>query len=505
MLQGNVVTIALIHKKGKIMKRLNVIKILLIYFGLISIFQEINGSSVNTLKRVSDVLKKLVQSSRSQPTFQPKEGEWITHEAFAAKGWLPSKEDLAKKGQLNSFRTNTDRTDSSSVFPKGQPEIPKQAKQNATPCSIKVKKLEVLQQVEHPWPDGNIEGSDLAWMALEAGEGGNCGYHALKNVVEFLKIWKRFGKLPTLESQNELNNFAVYKQFMEENALKIYVKYHGEGLTWLDGEKLEYLKKELEPKNPLINSILIIENVPVEGLEFNEDVLLAVRNFVSQPNQILGIIWNKGVRLRLENFGGAHWVGFVAVKTNNFLGQCDIELFVMDSLGYLSDSPEINDVQALLSLTPSAIDNTIKLNNQKRQEADSFNKEKTKNYLRIGNSDPNVFTEFVGCFEIKNQSIPKQFGLELEKILNDDIALINSVNKNWSLYYYPEINEGVKNSVKNRIYGVWINPFKKTACILPGEDFGNCENMARVCQKDWLALEPIPNSNNRKNVRRIPL
>ncbi len=235
-------------------------------------------------------------------------------------------------------------------------------------CFIKVIEIHVLQQTVHNWPQGDIR-FGLSWNRVAQGEGGHCGYHALKNVEELMNILgnARFLTSDDYEIVTLLDDFEVYQQFMQKNASAIDQKYrHGGDLSWLNGEELEYLRNlisEVHRKN-----ILIVENVPVRGFEFHETILKAVRQFVAQPKGMLGIVWNAGVRHDVRAMGGVHWVGFVAVKLSDH-NNCEIQLYVMDSGGG-GGQMYLENVKKLLSKSVADIDHILMAEGVKHMQED---------------------------------------------------------------------------------------------------------------------------------------
>lgn len=227
-----------------------------------------------------------------------------------------------------------------------KPLLPVEQLRAAQPaaCPLQTVVVPVLGQGHHAWPKGDVE-RGLSWSKVAAGEGGHCGYHALKNVVGMMQILEN--TRPEVKPDTKvLTTFENYRNFMTR-ATPIINTLRAD-LSWLDGGVLEILHKVAAPRLP----ILIVENVPVEGLEFHEDILLAVQRFARSANGMLGFVWNSGVRDRVGAMGGIHWVGFVAAKD----AEC-ITLYSMDSGG--GSGMYTNNVINLLSLTPAQIDEIL--------------------------------------------------------------------------------------------------------------------------------------------------
>lgn len=254
--------------------------------------------------------------------------------------WL-SKEELQRLGLLPSESS----TSADKIFAANEPY-----------CTIVSTPLLTLQQADSiQWPVGDI------WSRVKQGEGGNCGYHALKNVS--IVIDELFNKNLNF---TRLTEAKEYLKFMEKTAPIIDAKQYrrGKSLDWLDGGELEDLKKSLPPFQN--DNIVIVEHVP--GLEFSEHVLQAVKNFKEKSDAVLGFVWNSGLRENLESMGGVHWVGYVAVKKMH-QGDCVITLYSMDSGGGQGRMYD-KDVCNVLSLSLKQVDQKLSKHAQEHMQLD---------------------------------------------------------------------------------------------------------------------------------------
>ena len=191
--------------------------------------------------------------------------------------------------------------------------LAKEAK--AQGCKINVFPVRVLGQDHHPWPAGNIPDSAIPWATAAQGEGGNCGYHALKNVTGLIASFDKNGNRDP-QGVWALAQFPLYQNFMQRAVPIVAALGVRESLTWLDSGQLEALVDQMESPVPIV----IAENVT--GFGFADNVLLALRNFAVNSDGALGIIWNAGIthyearigaKAAKIQSGGGHWVGFVAV------------------------------------------------------------------------------------------------------------------------------------------------------------------------------------------------
>ena len=322
------------------------------------------------------------QSRPKENKLNPFVGKLSTHEQYADDFGMPIKpspSDDKQEEQSLQKRLNQEPKKAKSVYsdPTNAVKIPladiKQYIQErearaVQQCFIKVIEIHVLQQKVHNWPQGDIR-FGLSWDRVAQGEGGHCGYHALKNVEELMNILgnARFLTSDDYEIVTLLDDFEVYQQFMQKNASAIDQKYrHGGDLSWLNGEELEYLRNSISEVHR--KNILIVENVPVQGFEFHETILKAVRQFVAQPKGMLGIVWNAGVRHDVRAMGGVHWVGFVAVKSSDH-NKCEIQLYVMDSGGG-GGQMYLDNVKKLLSKSVADIDHILMAESVKHMQQD---------------------------------------------------------------------------------------------------------------------------------------
>jgi len=205
--------------------------------------------------------------------------------------------------------------------------------------------LPVLQQSKFQFDkEILIDTNELDWQDVAKSEGGNCGYHALKNVLVLLKDKQLKENKISDNTLHDLLSSKIYQDYMSSWAVDIYKKRKSKNISWLDGQELENLIKKLKENK----QIIVIEHRQGAGIfEYDPMVLQSVYDFVSLKNSVLGFIWNSGRQIGSSG-GGSHWVGFVAVKNEKA-----IRIYEMNSASGIK--PDLKVIQKLFASTSQEI------------------------------------------------------------------------------------------------------------------------------------------------------
>jgi hypothetical protein len=171
---------------------------------------------------------------------------------------------------------------------------------------------------------------------FDSEKGGNCAYHAVKNVAECMDL---FGGDPCVVPDfSILQDEMTYINFLRDaipiiqqlRAYKLelrarHARSYGDEellqtLTLLDGDEVQNLINALDREQ----EIFVVEYIP--QMDYHTVFLQAVLDLVLGQRSMLGMIWNDGTQDKVGQIKGAHWYGFVAV---NCAGA--IRLYVTDS------------------------------------------------------------------------------------------------------------------------------------------------------------------------------
>lgn len=339
--------------------------------------------------------------------------------------------------------------------------------------------LPVVQQASpHRWPEGRLLGaSSLNWDNVAMGESGNCGYHALNNVLSLIAQLKTQDDLDL----DQLLRFESYKDFMAFMAPRIAQKRTpSKDLSWLDGAELESLYAVLKNVSPYAGTpVLIIEHVPVRGLEFSEHVLKTIQNFVRNSSGLLSIIWNSGVRYALNTAGGVHWVGFVVERKGG-----NTRLYYMNSIEGMD--PDFRVVESLLKSTPEQLQKLIDGPAQQEMhrgiERMKFNLEILKQ-----KDTSKVFSQYIGCIADDGPFVLEFTPEHLHQLGSSfdyqDIDLL-AFNKRWKRSLAGKSQDALRQRAL-RFYGIWRNP--NTGAIQAFDaTVRNCDQMAIKYSETWL-------------------
>lgn len=315
----------------------------------------------------------------------------------------------------------------------------------------------VLQQgASFPWPQGPVKEMFWIWKDVEAEESGNCGYHALNNVLWVASMVARGDDIARVSDDRKKQR---YLSFMLDayDAIRRNRK-NAKTNNWLGGNELEFLlKKYIDQKvlkkneNGFGISVVIVEHVPVQGLDFSDHVLRAVKTFVENDKEILGIVWNSGVRKSVGEMGGSHWVSFVLQHDGD-----KIKMYYMNSLEGLD--PDFNVIDELLCRPSKDLHALIE-----KLMYDAMSRDLDRMELNLeliqGKSTGEVFEKYVGCVEY-NGPFLKDFTAEQVRDLGippDKIdTVLTSLNTNWLDYVNTKRAQALS-FVAKRFYAVWVN------------------------------------------------
>lgn len=378
-----------------------------------------------------------------------------------------------------------------SLLPKkvAGPTVPKVGSQKvfellqAHPNINGVIDVPVLQQgFSDGWPFGNLGNLGLMWDDVKGIDGGNCGYHALKNVLFLMNALER--------NQDQFISALLQKQpffdCMSIWAPMIYEeRSYDVDVSWLGGQEIDYLKNNLGRllKINAFNSLSVRERIVVTedvrdvgvniGLPVNETMLQPIKELAQKLNGMLGVIWTAG--------HGGHWVGFVVYKKNGFQ-----KIYYMNSARDIH--PNFKQIVELFSMNVKDIDNIAFQNQLKNVLQDLARMQNTCDVLlNRNNKDQAIYSQFVGCVQ-RRGSMLDVFTKEQLQDSSLDVAFIarylDKINLAWKNYLRQEVNmkeEPFKQAYfsqisnpKQRCYGFWHNPENDMVFAL-NLDFENCQ------------------------------
>lgn len=333
--------------------------------------------------------------------------------------------------------------------------------------------VSVLQQgFRSGWPTGRLGDLGLTWDDIDADDGANCGYHALKNTLFFMNaIGKRDEKYLKF-----LTSKQPYFDCMGVWASMIYERRgYSTPINWLGGEEIDDLVHHLSRLSVIpefsdldVNvKIVVTEDVrnvgAAVGLPINETMLQDIRNLAAQKNGMLGVVWTAG--------RGGHWVSFVLYKR-----QGTLKVYYMNSCnGCL---PRFAQAINLFSMSTRQIDDLIGQNQKDKINTDLDSMQSDLSVL-LGNVQEEIviYPHYVGCVKrhtAMNEPFERQnllhAGFSLEEV--DDY--VDVVNNEWAFYLQEKIDRAtfqdnylaMISTPKERIYGFWIDKQDQTAFVL---------------------------------------
>lgn len=331
--------------------------------------------------------------------------------------------------------------------------------------------IPVLQQgFKHGWPKGDLESSSLTWDDISVEDGGNCGYHALKNTLFLMNaIEKKEAQyLKFLTSKKAyFDCMAFWGPMIYERRLR------SAHINWLGGEEIDYLIHDLKNLLALPDfseldtnvNIVTIEHIHAIDAPINETVLEEIRNIAEAQNGMLGVVWTA------EHSG--HWVSFVLCKKAGHL-----KIYYMNSCNHCL--PLFKEAVRLFSLSADEIDGLIKKNKQTALSENLGRMELNLDVL-LGENNENIaiYQYYVGCIK-RSSSMKKNFSKQDIKNAGFDPKEIDYyakvVNDAWKLYLKKQIAQKNENFRQNyidvisqqreRVYGFWINKNDKKAFVV---------------------------------------
>lgn len=367
----------------------------------------------------------------------------------------------------------------------------------AKPNSHGVVELEVLQQgFQEGWPVGKLLGSNLSWESIKSVDGGNCGYHALKNVLFLMNVFEQ-------NDEEYISKLLEKKPFFDCMSVWAPMIYERRGdndrLGWLGGQEIDFLIKKL---NKLLSikafnllkfgaPIIVVEDVrnvgESVGLPVNEAMLQPIKKLAQRQYGVLGVVWTAD--------RGGHWVGFVVYKQKG-----NQKIYYMNS-AYGAD-PKFKQVVDLFSMSSQDIDKIVFQNQTQSMLQDLDRMQKTCDKLLGKNiKGERVFSNFIGCVQRKGSMFDNFTVGQLKQAgFNEDSfpALLDVVNKVWQDYLQKkveakdfEFREAYSNQMKidkERVYGFWNNS-KNDILFVSTLDVKDCVVAKNKYKKSMLLVD----------------
>lgn len=312
----------------------------------------------------------------------------------------------------------------------------------------------------HPtWVTGDVM---INWEIIKRSEySGNCGYHALFNVMTLLRC------LQKLDSDNCPNLLSAqkYVEFMQIAVPEI-CKYRlskamdTSTLDWLDGDEMEKLYRALQQssteyiRHPEV-PFFVVENV--EGIGVCVQLYEAIIRLQSRPTGMMGFVWNYGARTDLGRAGGIHWTAFVAVKHPG-----GIILNYMNSIPTVMELSQLEFIKSLFQKSPKRLRALIAEQEAKASRADHAHIKSRNAMLSTRPESNNIFQQHLGIVSVEGPFVqaftpemlnnaPGLAGMHF----ND--AAVQSLNTNWRNVVARK-KPAVLTRSKERHYGIWLNP-----------------------------------------------
>jgi hypothetical protein len=259
---------------------------------------------------------------------------------------------------------------------------------------VKIQSVPALHQGHFRWDYAGAITSDLSWQDVKDSEGGNCGYHAFRNVFSLVQDPGIIRNQISPQAAELLQSAQDYQLMMELWAPAINRSRQlanplrtSKNISWLGGGELELLIREFVPAGI---PIIVIEHVRQQGFELDEQRLRAIQNFVALDRAKLGFIWNSGLRTDPSKMGGTHWVGFVAVKNGK-----NITLYDLNSIP--GANPDFNIITKFFASTPEEIQRMIDEKNIGSMQNDLERQERNLRIFNEGPRNDQIYNEYVGC------------------------------------------------------------------------------------------------------------
>lgn len=355
----------------------------------------------------------------------------------------------------------------------------------------------VLQQgFSDGWPVGNLGDLGLVWDNVKRVDGGNCGYHALKNILFLMNAFEYNDEkyiLGLSQKQPFFDCMSVWAPMIYER------RGYNANVSWLGGEEIDYLKNNLNAllKINALNSlnvqaaIVVTEDVrnvgAAVGLPINEAMLQPIRTLAQKLNGMLGVVWTAGHE--------GHWVGFVVYKQNGIQ-----KIYYMNSVHGLN--PDFQQVVELFSMSVADIDKIIIQNQTQNMLQDLNRMQETCDILdsNIQGVDE-IYSNFTGCVW-RDGSMFDDFTKEqlIQASLDEDIVpvYLDLINVVWRDYLDQQIaakeelfRQAYVNQIsaaQKRLYGFWYNPKSEMFFVLT-LDVKDCSIAKKRYQNSMLILD----------------
>lgn len=364
----------------------------------------------------------------------------------------------------------------------------------AQPNNNRVIDVPVLQQgFDHKWPHGKFLNLNLSWDDIRQLDGGNCGYHALKNVLFLMNAFEK--------NQDEfvlaLRQAQPFYYCMSVWAPMIYKERNDNNyVSWLGGQEIDFLIKNLGRLKKydrlssfdLENKIVVTEDVRSVGWELpvNEEMLQPIKDLAKKQSGMLGVVWTAG--------HGGHWVGFVVHKKEGVL-----KIYYMNSAQEIR--PNFNQAVNLFSMSVKDIDKIIFQNQQKNVLQDLDRMQGTCDVL-LGNVEGQVYSEFLGCVQRNNTMFDDFTQEQLERSLYNKVLInesfVHRVNAAWQKYLELDITlkgedfqAGYIQAIakeKLRCYGFWRNN-NNGSIFVKDLDLDNCQAVQNKYRNSQLIID----------------
>lgn len=206
------------------------------------------------------------------------------------------------------------------------------------------------------WPKDKLK-DGLSWNAIRAGDGLNCGFYALKNVLFLMNAFKQ-------------ENLAFFEYLKSPEAFFDCMRIWGPliyehrqlkaPINNLIGGEIDILLAKLNNLKNILRfssidtdlEIVVIENQDLEGITglVNEAIYQFVKKLALKQSGMFGVVQNTG----------GHWISFVVCKKENIQ-----KIFYMDSCN-VCERKDCREAVAVFTKSVTEIDKII-FNNQKTQ------------------------------------------------------------------------------------------------------------------------------------------
>lgn len=323
---------------------------------------------------------------------------------------------------------------------------------------VNIKNIPVVHQGHFAWThSGMIDSSQLSWDDIKKVEGGNCGYHALRNVLTLLQDQEIIDGDASDKTKEFLKKAQDYENIMSIWGPIIAKDRSSKDISWLGGQELDLLIQKFANNLPII----VIEYLPGQEVEIDEQRLRVIQKFVGSNRAKLGFIWNSGVQSRADKISGTHWVGFVAVKNGK-----NIVLYNLNSAP--GTNPDFKAIINLFASTPEEIETIIDERLIHTMRADINVLERNFLIFKMKEKDSRIYDKYEGCE-------------------NNEGIWSNSKTKN-KIRYKSGLN---CSQMQQRYPGTWlIETNNKEQFIFRADEM--LHDIFRVCLINWKDYQSWP-------------